>query len=966
MPTLAYFRFFTLIILFLLTIDTHAQNWKQQIDHIDSLYSSGQTKQAYELSKLSQLQAEREYGTTHTNYGVNLCFTGQLLQELGDLTQAEPLIKQGIQVIKQSSKPDGEDYSYAITVIGRLYGAMNKITESLFYLNEALQVRRRLYGIESNEYAEILGVLSLTHSSMGQYEQAIAEMQQVLSIRSKLYGQQHPLYGESASTLGSMYIDLDDYVKAEPLLEDALRIRGAAFGTDNINYWFTANNLAALKSRMGDYAKAISIEQDLLNRMKVEHQQTAVYLSTLNLLAGDYFHIKQYQKSDSVYAVAQTLVEKVVGKNHLRYSENLEGQTLLHEQLGELEEAERLCREAVDVCQRSIGIQNDPYLSKANRLARIYVRQGQYIKADSIYAALIPLSDQVIGHYSVSSAKIRSDQLASYHAQQRADKAVPMLIEASLLNEATLKQQMPYWTSIQQERYLLKHMPAYWSNLSAAVDVQKAKDVSAIIYQQSLFFKNLLLTQQTNSLSAILSANNPAWLTTYRTVQDIKSTLATQYTLPISQRKNLDSLETRAETLEKELARQSAPFRQAQKDLQVRWEDIRNALKPTEAAVEFVSFPYHNGHQQTDTIRYLALVVRPGDTSPQLVPLLADEMPLRQLLARRKGATLYATRGSEIDNEQLSQGDSLYRLIWQPIEHLLTNTKTVYVSPSGLLHQVAFAALPYPKKSGKTPQYLIDRYQLKQVSSTRQVATQATDFNYENIHSAQLYGGIQYDSAGTATSGSWAFLPGTQHEVEQISQFIGAKATLMTGSNATETSIKRASGQSPTVLHLATHGFSFPNPSVLSGDTSSINNRFQRIANPLFRTGLLMAGANPVWQGGQIPLGKDDGILTAYEVANLNLSSTKLVVLSACETALGDIQGSEGVFGLQRAFKMAGTQYLLMSLWPVSDQATSSLMTQFYRNWKKYKTVRQAFQQTQKQMRQKFPLTVWASFVLVE
>jgi CHAT domain-containing protein len=127
-----------------------------------------------------------------------------------------------------------------------------------------------------------------------------------------------------------------------------------------------------------------------------------------------------------------------------------------------------------------------------------------------------------------------------------------------------------------------------------------------------------------------------------------------------------------------------------------------------------------------------------------------------------------------------------------------------------------------------------------------------------------------------------------------------------------------------------------------------------------------MAGANRVWQGGRPALGEDDGILTAYEVANLNLSNTKLVVLSACETALGDIRGSEGVFGLQRAFKMAGASYLLMSLWPVSDQATSDLMAQFYRNWKKHKTIRAAYEKTQTQIRQKYPPAVWAAFVLVE
>ena len=203
------------------------------------------------------------------------------------------------------------------------------------------------------------------------------------------------------------------------------------------------------------------------------------------------------------------------------------------------------------------------------------------------------------------------------------------------------------------------------------------------------------------------------------------------------------------------------------------------------------------------------------------------------------------------------------------------------------------------------------------------------------MKSIDLYGGIQYDSTG-ATRDSWPFLPGTQREVEEIGHFIGPKATVKMGLTATETDLKAQSGQSPTVLHLATHGFAFPDPAIAPNDSTSGGNAFRRIANPLFRTGLLLAGANRI-SGGQPKLGDDDGILTAYEVANLNLSRTKLVVLSACETALGDIRGSEGVFGLQRAFKMAGAGYLLTSLWPISDQATSDLMTRFYRNWKRYR-----------------------------
>ena len=136
----------------------------------------------------------------------------------------------------------------------------------------------------------------------------------------------------------------------------------------------------------------------------------------------------------------------------------------------------------------------------------------------------------------------------------------------------------------------------------------------------------------------------------------------------------------------------------------------------------------------------------------------------------------------------------------------------------------------------------------------------------------------------------------------------------------------------------------------------------------MIRSGLILAGANPSWQGVEPPAGKEDGILTAYEISQMNLSSTELVVLSACETGLGDVEGNEGVYGLQRAFKIAGAKYLMMSLWQVPDEETSEFMTTFYREWLGGKTIRQAFRQTQQAMRENYPREpfLWAGFVLVE
>lgn len=194
---------------------------------------------------------------------------------------------------------------------------------------------------------------------------------------------------------------------------------------------------------------------------------------------------------------------------------------------------------------------------------------------------------------------------------------------------------------------------------------------------------------------------------------------------------------------------------------------------------------------------------------------------------------------------------------------------------------------------------------------------------------------------------------------------------MYSGKQATEEAFKKLSGNnSPRVLHIASHGFFFPDPKKQNlnefGDESQ--QVFRSSDNPLNRAGLLLAGANRVWKGDTLPVNVEDGILTAYEVSNVSLNNTELVVLSACETGLGDIKGSEGVFGLQRAFKMAGAAYLLMSLWKVPDTETTELMTKFYSTWFSGKTIPEAFHQTQTYMKSKYPNDPykWAAFVLVE
>ncbi len=332
----------------------------------------------------------------------------------------------------------------------------------------------------------------------------------------------------------------------------------------------------------------------------------------------------------------------------------------------------------------------------------------------------------------------------------------------------------------------------------------------------------------------------------------------------------------------------------------------------------------------------------------------------------------------------------LYSLIWEPLERYLKGIETVYYSPAGLLHRISFPAVCSGNRL-----LLSDRYRLINMASTRNLTNTRVSRASET---GFIFGGIDYNSgkktqakplrqsvfssADTALladlrslrGAAWDFLPGTRAEAEKISQLLEngrISARIAMGGDATEESLKALSGHSPDIIHIASHGFSFPSGNETDPGHNPISGEgvmaFTGSQNPLMRSGLLFAGANNAWTFGKSPEGAEDGILTAYELANLDLSACNLMVLSACETGLGDIQGNEGVFGLQRALFMAGINGMVVSLWEVPDLETMELMSLFYENIVKGKSPEAAFHLSQMEMKDRYrdEPSLWAGFVFI-
>lgn len=408
------------------------------------------------------------------------------------------------------------------------------------------------------------------------------------------------------------------------------------------------------------------------------------------------------------------------------------------------------------------------------------------------------------------------------------------------------------------------------------------------------------------------------------------------------------------------------------KDLHLDWKHIRTLLNTDEAAVEFALCPKEPDYS-SDEYYYYALVLRCNDPYPQIVRLDSED----NLSPNGKQPAI-----------QSYNFDNTYTMVWKHIEKYLESINNVYISPIGILNSISYAQVKNEKEK-----YITDTYTIHHVISTRDILRLK---NVEHIpyRDAVLLGGVEYGRPGLVvkngkpsklkasdsnqnilldnTRGQGAdYLPESQKEIMDIFRLIGnwLSVTCYYGEDVTKKRLFFYSNRSPYVLHISTHGFYFPKNKSEYNKTMSVESNLFRVSNnPLMRCGLLFSGANHIWEGNEPLDNIENGILTAYEISKLNLSATRLVVLSACSTGLGDVDYNEGVYGLQRAFRLAGATSMIVSLRKVPDKETKELMILFYKNFTSGIKMKEAFDNAQKEMRRKYPENPkkWAGFILIE
>ncbi len=856
-------------------------------------------------------------------------------------------------------------------------------------LHEAAKLTQKNLGAKSLQNAYCLENIGCAYYKTGEYEKGLPYYFQSIEIKEELMGKDYYDLPISFHNLATTYQKLGDYYNALPAFQQAVEISKIALkkqyiGEDAYNTGFLASIYEALNQyntalRLLKHAFAIS--------KKCIHPN--VHSEILRNLGMFYENINRYDSAFYYYRELQELTRNYYGVADPEYANTSDNLSRLYRKTGKYAAGITLCRQSLAIRKKILGDKSPAYATSLNTLGELYLEAKKYDSAAILLNQSLAIIKDAFGDLHPAYAKSLTNLGLLQKALGHHETAAALFAQAG--NIVLKKVQDSYATLSEQEKInLINENYLQFSYLPSLLYENTAMPAAILqqVYTNAMTVKSMVLTNQQQTLARIRTMTDSAGLQLYRQWQVNKVLLGRQLVLPVKQRLPLDSLQQETNMLEQQVSRRYAGLDNYLRSEKISSSDVH--LQPGQVAIEFLTFQLYT-NKWTDSTIYAAAVLQPGDSVPAFVPLCSEKQ-LEQLLKSSSNADPWSVNELySID----SAGNSLYKLVWKPLEKYVANASMVYYAPVGLLHRIAFAAL-----QSDASHTLIDKYQLTQLFSTRTLAWSPTTISTPS--SASVWGNVQYTvkpampllakkkvpvkqnewlaQSGTSpmiasrwgsSNRQWKPLAGTLQEMDSVKDLFAASGkTILTLSDtsATEENFKALDGNSPQLLHIATHGFFFP----AKNDkeyivTGSGGTAFQQQQDPMLRSGLVLAGANTAWKDGVAVPGKEDGILTAYEIAQMDLSKTDLVVLSACQTALGDLQGSEGVIGLQRAFKMAGVKQVMMSLWQIPDKETTLLMTLFYKNWLAGQTTHQALNAAQLKMKATYPQPYyWAGFVLVE
>jgi CHAT domain-containing protein len=725
--------------------------------------------------------------------------------------------------------------------------------------------------------------------------------------------------------------------------------------------------------------------------LKEEGDTSYWYALSMRYIGNPYYTLNKTDSCLEYLHLSLTLFE-TNHRNHPDIAMSFNNLGNLYKSLGDYEKAEKYYLQSLEIRQKIYSEDHPDIATSFNNLGLLYSDLGDYEKAEKYYLQSLEIRQKIYSkdHPYITASEYQIAKVSLSLGKYK--KAYELLTQVLEERTKDVAANFEWLSDVQQE--------LYWGNTKFFYEnvYNLANKLSVHVPEASMLSYNAALIAKGKLLESKISKESY-----FNEIDDLRSQIYTKR----NRRNKIESessgklaefkkLNSQIDSLDKLTTLAWPAYAEQKRNLSITWTDVHINLNKDEAAIEFIRF-----YEPIDSAYYYQAVLIRGDANAPIIVTLCNE--------------------NSIEKIRPQDGyESFYTVLWSPLEAYLEGISTIYYSPTHLLNNIPFHALYKPasdapitihysrskdknvttkNSTARERVYLMDKYSLHQLTSTRYLAMDLKKKENEEFDkSIELFGGINYHyisdnqqipayssmvkknrffkNRSINSSNNLEYLQGTLKEIKSINELAlnqGWQVGYLEWDDAKEEKMINLQGrEAKGILHFATHGYSFPKLDKLDSSikTNSLQYSYRYSKNPMVRSGLILTGGYWAWNGSDTlaKLGaQQNGLLTALEVSGLNLRRTKLVVLSACGTGLGQIGDNEGTFGLKRGFKLAGVDQIIVSFWDVPDDETQELMVLFYKDLIQTSNSITSFRNAQKKMRLKYPLDPdkWAGFILV-
>jgi len=929
--------------------------------YAQKLQASGRYDEALKQAQRVLVTSKKLFGTDHREIAMSMDTVASILRKMGRFSESEQYFKQALQISRKLQQEQPHDYAAALQNLAGLYRETGRYRESEQLYQEAIAILKQMEPKDDEAVLSISGNLAMLYQDQGRYAEAEpilkAEYQWALkqaepdkmAVMMHLSMDAKRLYlAERMSSLAGLYLKMRRVGEAMELTAAALEIKLQTLKPDDPRVMREMNNLGMIYRGNGREKEA-----EPLLRQAVESSR------------------------------------KVYGNQHPELAIYLDNLALLYQRREDYNKAAQLQREAVAISQQALGSTHPNTLMQRNNLAVNYLLQDRYADAELLLRSI--LADSTSGPAGTHHPEVatRMTNLAdALRLQGKHLEAHRLQGEALRISERKRDDLFLLLTEQQKLAYLRDEMAFVRQYLAHTRQVLAQNPGAAVTALDTwLRWKGIVMESQGRYLDALYRTDDPALKRQFEELVAVRRQLAGLQLVQPNPRSaqshaaKIELLAYRKEQLETDLTKRSAVYAKAGASQRFTSNELRKLLPKGAAYIDFALVEdWQYQPLELRGLRYLAFIVsnQPGATVQMLD--LGPSSSINQAITDYRRQIAAQAGGGKADTPRLAAvAADLHTKIVAPLFPYLQGVSSLIISPDAGLHLLPFEVL---RAKGKP--YLLEQYAISYVGSGRDMARFST--SVASSGKAFLFADPDYDlplHTGEArpqgellaqlTSLQFSRLPDTKVETDAIAGLLRQgtpfKVQNLVGRQALESTLLAQS--QPRILHLATHGFFLQDEASGGSETRglkavqlikpAIDAAHTKLTNPMLRSGIALAGVNR-----SLVQGQDDGLVTAEKILGMRLLGTDLVTLSACETGVGDIKAGEGVFGLKRAFILAGARTVVLSLWSVPSRETTELMTEFYRLMATGTPKAAALRQAQRTMLKKYPHPFyWGAFQLV-